>query len=88
MNATELKTALKRAGMSQEELGRRLGHTRALVSRWIEKDEVRPEWVPLVRDVLGMEPEPQLPAPNPLDRYSAEELLGELLDREKKRRGR
>lgn len=82
MTGTELKSALKRAHMTQEQLAERLGHTRALVSGWIKKDHVPEEWDRLVREVLDVEIPPSEELS--LSRFSDVELLAELARRAKK----
>lgn len=81
MDALELKTALNRANETQTGLAKRLGRSRSMVTDWIDRDEVPAEWVPLVYEALGLE----IPAvASPLDRFSTEDLLVELLERERK----
>jgi transcriptional regulator with XRE-family HTH domain len=63
LNATALKTALIRAGVSQVELARRLDRSRSMISDWVREDDVPAEWVPLVYEALGL----PVPAPEPAD---------------------
>jgi hypothetical protein len=73
VNATELKAALNRAGETQGGLARRLGRSRSMVTDWVDRDHVPPEWVDLVHEALG------LPVPRPaLERFDSLELLDEL----------
>ena len=84
MNGTELKTELKRAGRTQVWLASKLGHGRGMVADWVSNNRVPPEWEPLVREALGMPAE----STSPLDGFSDEDLLTELLARAKRRPGR
>lgn len=59
-----------------------------MVSGWIENDLVPPEWVPLVLEALGIEPDEAPGRAGILERFTTTELLTELLDRERKRQGR
>lgn len=81
MNGTELKTALKRANETQAGLARRLHRSRSMVTDWVDRDEVPGEWVPIVIEALGIPL-----ADDPLARFSTEDLLTELLARERKSR--
>lgn len=82
MNATELKTALIRAGVTQAELAERLDRGRGMVAGWVAADHVLDEWVPLVYEALGL-PVP----PPPLSAFSDDDLLDELRDRLRRGRG-
>lgn len=82
MNATELSTAIKRAGSTQDELARKLGRSRSMISGWMKADRVPRDWEPLVREALGMPDE----APSPLDAFDDADLLIELLARARRRR--
>lgn len=73
MDATTLKAALIRAGVTQEELAARLHRRRGTISGWVAANRVPEEYEELVCEALG------LPAPVPPPAiYSDDELLSEI----------